>query len=123
MESFARGDPVRIALFRLIPAFLVTCVVWLPVGCGGPTTPAGTQRPPRVSGSAPEETAHGKRGQPALEVESVQLHQPDPILRERLGNDVQPLTDYIKLLETAADEYWAKAPQPMASGLLITVGV
>lgn len=58
-----------------------------------------------------------------INVNSVRLYLPDDLLGPRVGNDVQPLADYIKSLENRTVEYWSSHDPENANGLLIAIGV
>jgi hypothetical protein len=58
-----------------------------------------------------------------VDLNSVRLYLPDETLRQRLGDNVSPLGEYIKLLQKETAAFCDKAEKPKAKGLLITVGV
>jgi hypothetical protein len=58
-----------------------------------------------------------------IETNSIRLYLPDDKLRQRIGDDVDPLVNYIKALQKETAAFWEKADQPKAKGLLIAVGV
>ena len=62
-------------------------------------------------------------GRTAVDLNLVRLYLPDSELHRRLGDDVTPLADYIKVLVSTTTKYWNKSPEPEAKGLLIAVGV
>ncbi|QEL15571.1 hypothetical protein [Limnoglobus roseus] len=59
----------------------------------------------------------------AVELNQLRLYVPIPELEQRFGDDVQPLSKYIKALEEKAGELLAKEKPPKAKGLLIAVGI
>lgn len=56
-------------------------------------------------------------------VKSAVLYLPDNLMVERMGNDVQPLVKYIKLVEKEIDRFWLTQPVPTAKGVLVAVGI
>lgn len=70
---------------------------------------------------APEEPA---ADEPTVaELNQLRLYVPTPELAKRIGDDVEPLTNYIKALQKAASELLGKAEKPKAKGMLIAVGI
>ena len=53
----------------------------------------------------------------------LRLYVPIPELKDRFGEDVEPLAAYIKALEKRAGEILAEEKRPKAKGLLIAVGI
>jgi hypothetical protein len=66
-------------------------------------------------------TAHGQNKM--VELNSIRLYLPDDLLRQRLGDDVTPLADYMKALQQKLGEFWAKGEYEKAKGLFVAVGV
>lgn len=56
-------------------------------------------------------------------VNSARLYLPDNLMVERMGNNVQPLVNYIKSLEKEIDRFWLTQPPPNAKGVLVAVGI
>ena len=73
-----------------------------------------------LSLASPLTLAKDKKG---AELHAVRLYLPDEELRHRLGDDAQPLGDYIKALVQVAKDYLERSPQPDAKGMLIAVGI
>lgn len=67
-------------------------------------------------------TVAGEDPKPA-QLNELTMYVPTPQLRARFGNDIIPLTAYIKALERRASEILAKEDKPEAKGLLIAVGI
>jgi hypothetical protein len=63
------------------------------------------------------------KAQKTAELNQLRLYVPIPKLKERFGNDVEPLAKYIKALEKRTVEVLSKQKRPEAKGLLIAVGI
>jgi len=57
-----------------------------------------------------------------FELNQLRLYVPNPDLPKRLGEDVEPLVNYIKSLDDPLQR-WLEKEQPQAKGLLIAVGI
>jgi hypothetical protein len=57
------------------------------------------------------------------ETNARRLYVPIPELKNRFGEDVQPLVKYVKAVQARAEEILAKEQKPKAKGLLIAIGI
>ena len=62
-------------------------------------------------------------GRGVVKLKSIRLYLTDERLRDRVGDDVEPLAKYIEALKREAGTFWGAANPPGVKGLLVAVGV
>src|SRR3954462_696517 len=58
-----------------------------------------------------------------VKINTIRLYNTDEKLKDRIGDDVEPLAKYIEALKREAGTFWSGAKRPGTKGLLVAVGV
>jgi hypothetical protein len=58
-----------------------------------------------------------------IEINTVRLYLPETEFKRRVGEDPNPLTDYIRRLAIEAEAFWQNRVEPTAGGVLAAIGV
>ncbi len=82
---------------------------------------AGSSSGHRSPGGDSGDAKHGEGL--VAEITATRLYLPDNLLALRIGQDIGPLADYIKVLEKVASRFWQDQGKPEARGVFIAVGV